>query len=333
MRKKALRILLAAAAAMTLLAGCGGPSGETQESGNGTQEESQADGEDQTDDGEQKCGFIVGSFEQIFYQRVSDAIESKAAEIEMNAIVTDAELDSHVASNKIESLVEQGCEAIALSCGDPDGVKDAVEEAAAQGTAIFTFDGTVESDAVVCHVGTDNYKGGQLAGQEILKYSEEGDTVGIIGNSSDPACAEREQGAVDVLDGQNRNVITGIDYEGEPVNARQLMENLLVEHPDIAVVFCVGDPAATGALAAIKEAQADCRIIGFDGNPEALEAIRDTEGNGRWWVSEIAQDPQKIGETLVEQMSIYLEEGSLSSGQIPIDPYVIDLSNVEEEMY
>lgn len=329
MRKKIRNLVLLFTVSAVLLAGCGGrEDAENTETG-GDSESTQSAQED-TD--EYKCGFIVGSFEQVFYQRLGDAIESKAAEIGMNAIVTDAELDPHVASNKIQSLEEQGCQAIALSCNDPEGVKDAIEQAASQGAAMFTFDCTVDSDAVQCFVGTDNDKGGQLGGQEILKYSSEGDTVGIIGYASDPACAEREQGALDVLEGQNRTVISGNDYEGDPNKAQEIMGNLLVEHPDMSVVFCVGDPAATGALAAIKEAGSACKIIGYDGNPEALEAIMDTEGNGRWWVSEIAQDPQAIGETLVEQMQIYLEEGTLNSREIPIEPYVVDGDNVEEQI-
>lgn len=328
MRKKILSIVLLLAMTGAALAGCGGQEGTNTE--NSSTDEGGDTAQSETD--EYKCGFIVGSFEQVFYQQVSDAIETKAAEIGMNAIVTDAELDPNVASNKIQSLADQGCDAIALSCNDADGVKDAIENASDQGVAMFTFDCTSDSEAIQCFVGTDNYKGGQLAGQEILKYSEEGDTVGIIGYSADSACALREQGAVDVLEGQNRTVITGNDYEGDPNKAQEIMGNLLVEHPDMSVVFCVGDPAATGALTAIKEANADCKIIGFDGNPEAFEAISDTEGNGKWWVSEITQDTTEIGETLVEQMQIYLDEGSLTSKEIPIEPYVVNIDNVEEAM-
>ena len=329
MRKKVRNLFLFFTVLAVLLPGCGGQAdaGDT-----GADEEKNDTQTVQEDTDEYSCGFIVGSFEQVFYQKLGDAIESEAAQIGMHAIVTDSELDSQVASNKIQSLADQGCQAIALSCNDPEGVREAIDQAASQGVAMFTFDCTADSDSIQCFVGTDNYKGGQLGGQEILKYSQDGDTVGIIGDSTDAAGADKEQGALHVLDGQNRTVISGNDFEGDPNKAQEIMGNLLVEHPEISVVFCVDDTAATGALAAIKEAGSECKLIGYDGNPEALEAIADTEGNGHWWVSEIAQDPQAIGETLVEQMQIYLEEGALSSKEIPIDPHVVDIDNVEEEM-
>ena len=116
MRKKALRILLAAAAAMTLRQAAAGRPVRTRSPETGRRKKARQTGKTRQMTANRNADLLWGSFEQIFYQRVSDAIESKAAEIEMNAIVTDAELDSHVASNKIESLVEQGCEAIALSC-------------------------------------------------------------------------------------------------------------------------------------------------------------------------------------------------------------------------
>ena len=135
-----------------------------------------------------------------------------------------------------------------------------------------------------------------------MKYSEDGDTVGIICYPTASSCLDRQNGALDVLKDEDRTVVYDNDYQGDANKAQEIMENMLTANPDMAAVFCVGDPAATGALAAIKAAGSDCKIIGFDGNPEAKEAISDTEGNGKWWVSEIAQNPTLIGETIVEQM-------------------------------
>ena len=95
---------------------------------------------------------------------------------------------------------------------------------------------------------------------------------------------------------------------------------------DIAVVFAVGDPAATGALAAIKAAGADTKIIGFDGNPEAKAAILDAE-NGKYWVSEISQNPIEIGKQISKNMVDYLNNGSVTEAKIMIAPYIITAEN------
>lgn len=329
MRKKLLCAVLCMAMVSILAAGC---SKESTDKSTDTQD-SEAAGEEMAASGDShKCGFIVGSFEYPFYQKIAEAIESRSQEVGIEAIVTDAELDPNVASNKVQDLTAQGCEAIALSCNDPEGVKSAIDNADSKGVAMFTFDYTADSDAVKCFVGTDNDKGGQLGGQELLKYSEDGDTVGIIGQPEDSAALDRENGALAVLEGQNRAVLDNNDSEGDSVKAQEIMKSMLAEAPDIAAVFCVSDSAAVGALAAVKEAGADCRIIGYGGNPEALESIADAEGNGKWWVSEVTPDPEAIGKTLVEQIWKCLNEGEADAKEIPVEPYIVDADNVSEEM-
>ena len=107
------------------------------------------------------------------------------------------------------------------------------------------------------------------------------------------------------------------------------MENILTTNPEVKAVFCVGDPAATGALASIKAAGSDCVIIGFDGNPEAKEAILDAE-NGKYWVSEVSQNPKEIGATIVREMISFMTEGKVSDKQIFIAPYIITAENAAE---
>lgn len=277
-----------------------------------------------------KCGYIVGSFEHVFYNLIADGIEEEAEKVGIDATILDAELDANIASDKIQNLSADGNVAIALACNDAAGVKPAIENAAAEGVAMFTFDCTTDSDAINCFVGTDNYEGGKLGGQELLRLTEEGDTVAIIGYPTASSCLDRENGAVEVLEEDGtREVLTGYNYEGDANKAQEIMENILTSNPDVAAVFCVGDPAASGALASIKANGSDCLIVGFDGNPEAKEAILDEE-NGKWWVSEISQNPHEIGTKIVDQMYKFLTEGEVDDEVIYIAPYIITEENAAD---
>ena len=275
-----------------------------------------------------KCGFIVGSFEHVFYNLIAEGIEAEAEAVGIDATILDAELDAMVATDKIQNLSADGNVAIALACNDAAGVKPGIENAAAEGVAMFTFDCTCESDAINCFVGTDNFEGGRLGGQELLRLTEEGATVAIIGYPTASSCLDRENGALEVV-GDQRNVLTGYNYEGDANKAQEIMENILTSNPDVAAVFCVGDPAASGALAAIKANASDCKIIGFDGNPEAKDAILDEE-NGKWWVSEISQNPQEIGKQIVDEMHQFLTEGTVTDKTIYIAPYIITAETLAE---
>lgn len=277
-----------------------------------------------------KMGFIVGSFEHVFYNLIAEGIQEKADELGIEATILDAELDATIASDKIQNLTTDGNVAIALACNDAAGCKPAIENADAEGVKMFTFDCTSESDAINCFVGTDNVEGGRLGGQELIRLTEDGDTVAIIGYPTASSCLDRENGALEVLEGADRNVLTGYNYEGDANKAAEIMENILTSNPDVKAVFCVGDPAASGALSAIRANAADIKIIGFDGNPEAKEAILDEE-TGKYWVSEISQDPHQIGTRIVEEMYSFMTEGTVTDKVVYIAPYIITAETLAAE--
>ena len=279
-----------------------------------------------------KFGFVVGSFEHTFYQLIQQGIEEECTAKGLSAdqfVVLDASLDPVIATQKVETLTADGCNAIALACNDAAGVKPAIENADADGVAMFTFDCTSESDAINCFVGTDNFEGGRLGGQELIRLTEDGDTVAIIGYPTASSCKDREDGCLEVLADADRNVLTGYDYKGDANEAQKIMENILTTNPEVKAVFTVGDPACTGALAAIKAAGSDCLIIGFDGNPEAKEAIL-SEENGKYWVSEISQNPKMIGATIVDEMIQFMTEGTVTDSKIFIAPYIITAENAAD---
>ena len=277
-----------------------------------------------------KMGFIVGSFEHVFYNLIAEGIQEKADELGVEATILDAELDAAIASDKIQNLAADGNVAIALACNDAAGCKPAIENADAEGVKMFTFDCTSESDAINCFVGTDNFEGGRLGGEELIRLTEDGDTVAIIGYPTASSCLDRENGALEVLGEADRNVLTGYNYEGDANKAAEIMDNILTSNPDVKAVFCVGDPAASGALSAIRSQAADVKIIGFDGNPEAKDAILDEE-TGKLWVSEISQDPHQIGTRIVEEMVSFMTKGTVTDKVVYIAPYIITAETLAAE--
>ena len=77
-------------------------------------------------------------------------------------------------------------------------------------------------------------------------------------------------------------------------------------------------------------ANAKTLIVGFDGNPEAITAIEDVENDGKYWVSEISQNPALIGKTICEQILKYLTTGKVDSALIPIDPFIITAETLKK---
>ena len=198
MKKKLVSAIVCMSMVLTMLTGCGGgqpaaapapesapaesEAAEAEAPAEGEAENAEAPAEGTADLADMKFGFVVGSFEHTFYQLIQQGIEEECEAKGIGSYsVLDASLDPVIATQKVETLTADGCNAIALACNDAAGVKPAIENADADGVAMFTFDCTSESDAINCFVGTDNYKGGELGGQELIRLTEDGDTVAIIG--------------------------------------------------------------------------------------------------------------------------------------------------------
>ena len=279
-----------------------------------------------------KVGFIVGSREHVFYTLIEQGIKAEAAKLGIQAVVLDGNLDGNVTSDHINNLVAEGCKAIALSVNDPGGTTPAIEAADRAGVPVFTFDCTSTTTNVIkAFVGTDNVEGGRLGGKETVRLATNGQKVGIINFDEPQSCIDRRKGWEEIVKASNKNLrmIDIGNYQGDAAKAEQLMTDALTANRDLAVVFCVGDPAAAGALAAVKIAGASTQIIGFDGNPEAKAAIKDAT-NGKIWISEIAQNPVAIGTQITQQIKQYLDTGKVNAAVTMIPPYIITIDNVDK---
>jgi ribose transport system substrate-binding protein len=280
--------------------------------------------------GEVKVGFIVGSREHVFYTLIEQGIKAEAQKLGIQAVVLDGNLDGNVTSDHINNLVAEGCKAIALSVNHPGSTTPAIEAANRAGVPVFTFDCTSSTTTVIkAFVGTDNVEGGRLGGRETVRLAANGQKVGIINYDEPQSCIDRRTGWEEIVKASNKNlnIIEVGNYQGDAAKAEQLTTDALTANPDLAVIFAVGDPAAAGALAAIKSAGSSTKIIGFDGNPEAKAAIKDSV-NGKIWVSEISQNPIAIGTQITGEIKRYLDTGKVSAEVTMISPYIITIDNV-----
>lgn len=252
---------------------------------------------------------------------------AKAPELNVELIVQDASGDANKQLSQVQDFITQAVDAIVICPTNSAGSKSMVELATAANIPVFTMD--IASDGeTVAHIATDNYKGGELAAEYMVNnmLTDKKGNVGVITYSEIESCVQREKGFTDWIAANAPDVVVADiqNYSGDQSKAADVMANMLLKTPDLAAVFCVGDPAATGAMASITSANSQCKVIGFDGNPEGIDAIK----SGGLWVADVAQDPTAIGETTLQTVVDYLGGAQVESN-IPIAPYIIDASNAE----
>ncbi len=336
--KKLLAMLLALVLMLGLVVACD-KGGDPAPAPSGSAEDTGGEPKPGKDVKDLKLGFILGSREHAFYNQIEDGINAAAKDMGFQAVVLESNLDGAIASERIETLVVDGCDAISLSVNDPSGSTPAINAADLEGVPMFAFDCTsTETDVIKSFVGTDNYEGGVVGAKYMMDYLINNDlakdaTVGIITYPEPQSCIDREAGWYSVIDGfkdeYNLKVVDIGNYKGDASTAEGLMNDALTQYPDMKAIFTVGDPACVGALAAIKATGASTIMVGFDANPEAHEAILDPE-NGKIWIADVAQDPYNIGYKIAEQMVKYLTEGKVDDQTILIAPFIVDITNAKK---
>jgi erythritol transport system substrate-binding protein len=109
--------------------------------------------------------------------------------------------------------------------------------------------------------------------------------------------------------------------------AFQKMETILQGGRSIKGVIAGNDTMALGAAAALKAAKAkDVIVVGFDGSPDALAAIRAGD-----ILATVLQPAARAAELAVEQADRFLKEGRTGQPEKQaIDCYLVTPKNVED---
>ncbi len=141
-------LLLPILAAAAFLAGCGrgGPEAE----------------------GRLKVGYIVNFMSHEWYQNICAAAEARAAELGVDIVIADANLDIAAQISKAENMIAQGVDVLALTPVDAKALGVVIERARAQGIRVLT-----ESNPAVgaeTYVGIDNRAAGRKAGDWFVEH-------------------------------------------------------------------------------------------------------------------------------------------------------------------
>jgi len=178
----------------------------------------------------------------------------------------------------VENFMARQVSAIVLAPLDLQALVKPVHNAIKAGVPVVVMDSDLKSDKYVSFVATDNYKGGQLAGEQMGKLlGGKGNVVLLryaVGSASTEA---REAGFLDVLKTNfpNIKVISSDQHAGATRElAYQTSQNLLNRFGREANgVFCPCEPptiAMTKALRDLGLAGGKVKMIGFDAGSQSV---------------------------------------------------------------
>lgn len=252
-------------------------------------------------------GLSVLTMTNPFFKEIADSMTAEAQKHGYTVTVVSGEQDVAKQQNQVKDFIVQKVAAIVLTPCESKAIGTAIKEANEAGIPVFTADiACLAPDAkVVTHIATDNLGGGKEAATAMIEaLGESGGKIAILDYPAVESCQLRVQGFKEVIEEHNKahasgkiEIVTVLDGSGKKDMGYKAAEDALQAHPDIVGIFAINDPSALGARAALEKAgKADqVKIVGFDGQPEGKQAIKD----GKIYADPI-QYPDKIGVQTVE---------------------------------
>jgi len=124
---------------------------------------------------------------------------SEKNHIQVNVVwLTPPQEDGQVQAQRIQQAVNDGADAILISCSDAGKVTGAINDAVARGVAVMTFDSDAPQSKRFAYYGVDDVKTGQQTMAELAKLMNGKGKVAILaGNQNAPNLQHRVQGAKD----------------------------------------------------------------------------------------------------------------------------------------
>ena len=261
-----------------------------------------------------RIGFSALTLTNPFFKIIADTMVEAGQKAGYEVIVVSGDQDVNRQTAQIEDFIVQGVAAIVLNPCDSKAVGTAIQKANAAGIPVFTNDIKFAGDegTVVCHIATDNYQGGRLAGEAMVRLlGESGGKVAVIDYPDVESCQLRVKGFREILDKHNEesgaaqiSVATVLNGRGARDAGHAAARDAIQAHPDLAAIFAINDPSALGARVALEDAgkQDQVPIIGFDGALEGKRAIRDG-----LIVCDPIQFPDRMGSITIDMITRYFK--------------------------
>lgn len=287
-----------------------------------------------------KIGMTCMDLTNPFFKLISNVMYEEAKKYSYEVVALSGDIDPAKQNNQLADFVAQGYDAIFLNPVDSRSAGEGVKKAYAAGIPVFTFDVQVKdekaNELIISHIGSDNYQGGELAAESMMKATGDKGKIAILSFPEISSCIFRVDGFRDYLKEHNSNlqIVVELSAKGNRNDGYAVATDILQAHPDIVGIFAVNDPSGLGAYAAVLKANKrdQITVISFDASPAGKQAVFEKK-----LFDTPQQFPRKMAKGTVEAFIKYLEGEDLPKNNfIPCAHYyyedsVDDSNRVKEQ--
>ena len=272
---------------------------------------------------------VVPSQDNPYFKAEADAAAARAVALGYRVRVDAHDDDAYRQDNLVDAAIASNASALILDNAGSDASVTAVRRAVKAGIPVFLIDREIDTTGVAqAQIIADNQQGARLVAAEFVRVmGQTGDYVELLGRESDTNAQIRTNGFHEVLDkypGLKR--VSAQSANWSQSEAFQKTETMLQAHGNIVGIIAGNDTMALGAAAAARSAAIkNLRIVGFDGSPDAIDAIKD----GALQATAL-QPAVLISKLAIDEADRYLKTGSTGKPErqiIPCDLVTRDNAN------
>lgn len=239
----------------------------------------------------------------------------------------------------VENFMARHVSAIVLAPLDSQALVRPVNNAIAAGVPVVVMDSDLKSDKYVSFVATDNYKGGQMAGEEMGKQlGGKGNVVLLryaVGSASTEA---REAGFLDALKKfPDIKIISSDQHAGATrETAYGIAQNLMNRFGrEVNGIFCPNENSTVGMTKALREVglgKGKVKMIGFDAGTLSIQDLKNGDVQAL-----VVQNPLLMGYlgvvTAVKHLRGEKVEKRIDTGVVLVTKENMEQPNIKDLLY
>jgi ribose transport system substrate-binding protein len=224
-----------------------------------------------------RLALVMKSLANEFFGTMAEGAKKHAAahaadfDLLVNGIKNETDLGEQV--SLVEQMIAMRVNAIVIAPADSKALVPVLKRALAAGIVVVNIDNRLDAAALkeagiaIPFVGPDNRAGAAAVGRALAKRLAKGDPVAIIeGIPTADNGRQRRLGFEDAIKEAGLNLVSTQSGQWEMEKANTVAASLLNAHPNLKAIFCGNDNMALGAVAAIKAAGREGKVLvaGFD---------------------------------------------------------------------
>jgi galactofuranose transport system substrate-binding protein len=182
----------------------------------------------------------------------------------------------------IESMINQGAQALIVAPNDSTGLQPAFAQAKAKGIPVVTIDRQTAGnfcEDFITFLGSDFYEQGKRAAQALADATGGKAVIAEIqGGYGNTVESQRTDGFAEVLKKYpDMKLAAAQTANWSTTEAQKVMEQILLSHPDVNAVYTHADVMTLGAITALRQAGKlkGVTIVSIDGTKDVVRDISD----------------------------------------------------------